>query len=174
MELKLTRLESDDFDGVFNIMKDSFPDDEIRDYDAQKALFADPVFSILAIKDKDEVKGFITVYMLETFVFAEHFAVASEYRNCGLGSKILELLRSEFDLRICLEVELPETEMAKRRISFYERNGFSFNDYEYLQPAYSNDKNPVPLRIMTTEGTISRAEFEILRKKLYKTVYKTT
>ncbi len=172
--MKLTKLFVEDFDLVFGIMRESFPADERREYNAQRALFENPDFSIFGVKDEGEIKAFITVYELGEFIFAEHFAVAPRYRNCGLGSETLRLLKEIVKSPICLEVELPEGEMAKRRIGFYERNGFFYNDYDYLQPAYSKDKNPVPLRIMTTNGPITEEEFQNLRCKLYNRVYNAT
>lgn len=174
MKNVLIKLSKNDFDSVYNIMKKSFPEDELRSYEAQRELFLNPDYRIYAIKEAEEVKAFITVYEFEAFTFAEHFAVSPEYRNCGLGSQVLRLLREEVKSPICLEVELPEGEMAKRRIEFYKRNGFYYNDYDYIQPAYSKEKNPVPLRIMTTDGLISEEEFRNIRRILYNKVYDVT
>ncbi len=173
MEFVLKRASVDDFEDIYKIMEESFPSDERRNYEEQKKLFSDPVYNIYVIK-KENVRAFISVFEFDQFTFAEHFAVALEYRNCGLGSKVLSLLKKEVKSPICLEVELPETEIAKRRIEFYKRNGFFYNDYEYIQPAYSDEKNPVPLRIMTTEGEISEEIFKNVEKELYKNVYKVT
>ena len=71
----------------------------------------------------------------------------------------------------CLEVELPETDMARRRIGFYMRNGFFLNEYDYIQPPISKGRLPVPLRIMTSGGRITQADFEKIRTVLYKEVY---
>ena len=44
----------------------------------------------------------------------------------------LQELMTQQSKRICLEVELPETELAIRRIRFYERNGLYLNSYDYI------------------------------------------
>ena len=75
--------------------------------------------------------------------------------------------------RFCLEVEPPETETAKRRIAFYERNGFTLNHFPYMQPPLGEDRDPLPLMIMTTGGAIEKDEFEHIRKTLYKKVYRS-
>ena len=72
---------------------------------------------------------------------------------------------------ICLEVELPEEEMSKRRIGFYERNGFYYNDYEYMQPAISKGRNEIPLRIMTTSGKVTEDRYNEMKDILYQYVY---
>ena len=73
--------------------------------------------------------------------------------------------------RICLEVEFPDNEISRRRIGFYERNGFVLNNYPYIQPPISEGRNPVPLKIMTTDKGITEEQFNKIRALLYKYVY---
>ena len=49
---------------------------------------------------------------------------------------------------IALEVEIPEEEMAKRRINFYQRQGFSLWEKPYQQPPYKTGDNYLPMLIM--------------------------
>ena len=102
----------------------------------------------------------------------EHFAVDPKLRNSGTGSGMLQELVKLSKKPVCLEVELPDAELARRRIGFYERNGFVFNDYSYMQPPISKGKSPVPLRIMTYGKAVSQEEFEQIQKSLYQRVYK--
>ena len=53
----LTRLYKDDFDAVYKIMKESFPADEIRPYEAQKALFDKNGFFVYGVKSDRRTKG---------------------------------------------------------------------------------------------------------------------
>ena len=71
-------------------------------------------------------------------------------RGLGLGSKMLKETAKLFEKPLCLEVEPPTTDIARRRIRFYERNGMCFNDYEYVQPPLSEGQNSLPLKIMTS------------------------
>ena len=70
------------------------------------------------------------------------------------------------------EVELPETEMARRRIGFYQRGGFVLNPYPYVQPPISAGRNPLPLAIMSAPRAIGPEEFEEFRRLVYTRVYK--
>ena len=124
----LTKLNGKDFDKVFTILEESFPKDEYRTYEKQKALLDDARYTIYIIPDRDEVKAFIAVWQFDDFAFVEHFAVNQAYRNQGLGSIILQEVMKKLPCMICLEVELPETDFAKRRIGFYERNGIHVNE----------------------------------------------
>ena len=73
---------------------------------------------------------------------------------------------------VCLEVELPESDITRRRIGFYRRNGFFLNDYPYIQPSLGVGRAPQPLRIMTRDGTITQTEFETMRDVIYREVYR--
>lgn len=169
----LEELQVKDFDKVYSMMEESFPVDERRTYEEQKALLDNEMYSIYILPDteNDNIKAFIAIWRFDDFAFVEHFAVSPLYRNGGLGALILQEVKKLLSSMICLEVELPEEEMAKRRIGFYERNGFYYNEYEYMQPAISKDRNEIPLRIMTTCGKVTEDRFNEMKDILYQYVY---
>lgn len=170
----IRKMNENEFDTIFYVMETSFPKDEYRPYDEQRELLNDERYSVYVLEDSESnsIKGFIALWELEGFVFIEHFAVNPNYRNGGIGSLILEAVKEMFSCPICLEVELPETDMAKRRIGFYERNGFFYNDYPYTQPPIAKGRNPIFLRIMTSGSGISQECFEHIRDVIYTEVYK--
>ena len=163
----LQRINETDFPEIYRIMQASFSDDEYRPYDEQLALFEEPEYRIYYMP-----AGFLAVWEFESFIYIEHFAVDPALRNSGTGSAMLQELVRKYQKQICLEVELPEDELTRRRIGFYERNGFVFNEYPYIQPPISKGKSPVPLRIMTYGEAITRETFEAMKNVLYRSVYK--
>ena len=163
----LQRINETDFPEIYRIMQASFSDDEYRPYDEQLALFEEPEYRIYYMP-----AGFLAVWEFESFIYIEHFAVDPALRNSGTGSAMLQELVKQYQKPICLEVELPEDELTRRRIGFYERNGFVFNEYSYIQPPISKGKSPVPLRIMTYGSAITREEFQKMKEILYRRVYK--
>lgn len=167
----LERLDISDFDEMFDIMEKSFPADERRPKEEQEKLFNISNYKVYCVKEKN-VKAFMAAWEFDTFVFLEHFAVSPEYRNEGLGGRMLTALAAMCDKKICLEAEPPETDVASGRIHFYERNGFYLNEYPYIQPPISKGKKPVPLMIMTSGEKVSVQEFEEIKSTLYKEVYK--
>ncbi len=160
-----------EFEDVFNIMEKSFPLDEYRPYEEQKALLENKYYNVYAVKE-EKIKGFIAVWDFPEFLYVEHFAVNPEYRNQGIGAEILKEIITLFDKPLCLEVEPPENEITRRRIGFYERNGFHLNEYPYIQPPISAGKNPVPLMIMSSRKELSENEFNIIKETLYREVYR--
>ena len=163
----LQRINETNFPEIYRIMQVSFSDDEYRPYDEQLALFEEPEYRIYYMP-----AGFLAVWEFESFIYIEHFAVDPALRNSGTGSAMLQELVKQYQKPICLEVELPEDELTRRRIGFYERNGFVFNEYPYIQPPISKGKSPVPLRIMTYKSEITREEFQKMKEILYRRVYK--
>lgn len=171
--LELRKIGVESFDAVFDIMEKSFPDDEYRDYEGQRALFSNPEYSIYVVDGEGgDIKAFISVWDFGGFAYVEHFAVNPGYRNGGIGAQVLESMHELMVKQICLEVELPENELARRRIGFYTRNGFNLNEYDYIQPPMAEGKNPVPLLIMTSKETIDEERFRLFRSVLYDKVYR--
>ena len=162
----LQRINETNFPEIYRIMQASFSDDEYRPYDEQLALFEEPEYRIYYMP-----AGFLAVWEFESFIYIEHFAVDPALRNSGTGSAMLQELVKQYQKPICLEVELPEDELTRRRIGFYERNGFVFNEYPYIQPPISKGKSPVPLRIMTYKSEITREEFQKMKEILYRRVF---
>lgn len=169
----LQQLTGENFDRIYEILEASFPLDEYRTYEAQKELFGQKEYRIYGLVDEigGELQAILSVWELDDLVFIEHFAVSPRYRNQGMGEKILQEILERFSGLICLEVELAENELAKRRIGFYQRNGFFFNDYPYMQPPICKGRKAIPLRIMSRGGTVSEKEFGRIRDQLYEKVY---
>lgn len=177
----LQSLDVNDFDKAYAIMELSFPSYEHRGYCEQKKLLEDSKYNIYAVYDQSphdsrnnrntDIKAIIAFFDFKEFIFIEHFAVNPAYRNSGLGSKVLNEFKSLSKRQICLEVELPETINAKRRIAFYERNDFYLNYYNHFQPPLSKGFDPVPLYIMTSDHALKENEFRYVQKILFNYVY---
>ena len=68
-----------------------------------------------------------------------------------------------WDFGRLLEVEPAETEMATRRIHYYERNGYRILDRNYLQPPYVKGGKDFPLWVM---GNGSGQSAEVLNRQI--------
>lgn len=168
----LQKVSLSEFDRIYELMEQSFPEDEYRTYEEQKALLQDPRYSVYGMYDeKEELKAFIAVWDLEEFAFVEHFAVNPAYRNSGLGAGVLQRLSGMVQKLICLEVEPPKTELARRRIGFYERNHFFLNLYPYMQPSISKGRKAIPLCIMTSGAEVPEEVFLRMKAVLYTEIY---
>lgn len=169
--MRISEMCKEEFLAVWEIMKESFPLDERRPFEEQKALLSKPCYRIFVLCEEDSVQGFIALWELCDLVFIEHFAVAKEHRCKGFGAKLLDFVTKRYSCDICLEVEVPDSEITKRRVEFYKRNGFHLNTYPYTQPPLSKGQNPVSLMVMTYGKAVTNPGFEAIKDKLYREVY---
>ncbi len=167
----LRDLQREEFDNFYKVLQDSFPIKEYRSYRQQKELLDHFLYDIEAYEDRGVIKGYITSWKFDTFNFVEHLVVLSEARGDGIGTKVLERARSKWEKPIYLEVELPEDPISRRRIAFYERNGFVLNEYPYVQPPLTPGNPEIPLLIMTSHGKISEKDFREFKRKMKGVVY---
>lgn len=163
-----------EFETIWDIYCKSFPIDEQRTLEQQMEIMKDNKYSVNPFYDDDDIVGFYTAWDLSEFIYIDHLAIDSSHRGMGYGSKLLQQIKDKYKYNnIVLEVEEPNTQQAIKRIEFYTRKGFNLNDYEYCQPAYDDNKQSVPLLIMSYPMSISEEEFSDVRDKLYCQVYGT-
>ena len=169
----IEKLNDINFDEVYELMEMSFPKDERRTYSEQKNLLNNPMYRIYVFRacETQQIQAFIAVWELGEIAFVEHVAVNPMCRNNGIGAKVLNELVNNVGKMVCLEVEPPNDEMSSRRIEFYKRNNFFFNEYFYIQPPMSEGRKSIQLYIMTSERKITESEFNNIKNMLYKEVY---
>ncbi|MGG4554799.1 GNAT family N-acetyltransferase [Paenibacillus humicus] len=163
------------FEHIFALMKASFPTSERRSYAGQKELLTDPHYRLITETNSDnQVIAFMAVWEFPSFRFIEHIAVDPNTRGSGIGGKIMASYMEESSKPILLEVEYPDTDMAQRRIGFYERLGFRLNPFDYVQPPLQEGEAYLPLKIMSYPQLLTEEEFTHRKEILYTNVYKVT
>ncbi|AIQ50724.1 GNAT family N-acetyltransferase [Paenibacillus sp. FSL R7-0331] len=161
------------FDEIFSIMEDSFPESEFRTYSGQKALLDNPHYRISTRQDDGgRIIAFLAAWEFPELRFVEHIAVSPDIRGGGTGKLLMNSYLARSDTPVLLEVEPPDGELERRRIGFYERLGFHLNPFDYVQPPLRPGQQDLPLRIMTYPHPLQAAEFQQYREILYSKVYK--
>ena len=177
MDINISKAKKEDYPFFFKLYTASFPEEERRDYslegDLQRFIESHQEFTLYIIKNKNERAGFITIWDLGEFLYGEHLATLPEIRGKGTGAAVLEEVKRIADERgkgFLLEVEMPENEMSRRRIGFYERNGFTLHpDYKYIQPPYRAGLPEVEMLLMTYGNLTPTPEYIAhLHHKVYK------
>lgn len=139
------------FDEVYEIMKESFPVDEFREYKEQKKLLSRPNYFLKTTLHHDEVTAFCAYYEFDDFIYIEHLACTEKVRGQGIGTQLIRDVMLEAKQRpIILEVEPPVDILTKRRVEFYKRLGFILNDIPHYQPPLNLTTGTVELRIMSS------------------------
>lgn len=167
----IRNMKKDEYSEVYQILEDSFPATERRTRQAQQSLLNEPAYQIVVCEHEGRVGAFLAYWQLEDFLFIEHFAANPKLRNHGLGGKILQDFLQNSQQRTVLEVEPPETELAKRRIGFYIRNGMTLNTYSYQQPSMAVGQPAIPLLVMSSGGELTLREFQCFRDEVFQKVY---
>lgn len=132
---------------------EAFPADERRPWDdmTDKIHNGHDMFSAYMIMDGDTSVGFITAWQFPEAAYIEHFAIDRAYRQHGFGALAIDRFLSLTSTPVVLEVELPDSgPMARRRIDFYRRHGFTAQPrFKYIQPPYTDELQEVPMMLMT-------------------------
>lgn len=169
----LERLTIHDFDDVFHLMQLSFPEDEFRTREGQRALFDDPAYRLYGMRtDAGNLAAIAAVWALDSVLFIEHLAVDPNLRSGGLGGRLLDEVLASTDKTVFLEVEPPSDMWSRRRIGFYERHGLCLNDYPYVQLPLREDQSPKPLLVMSSGAPLDSEAFERMRTEIYARVYR--
>ncbi len=161
---------SDDYraEEIFSSYCSAFPEDERRCERQFKCLFDNEKVRVISILDGLNNVGYMICWELSNCVFVEHFEIFSEFRSQKFGSESIKELFKNYS-KIVLEAE-PETldDVSRNRVEFYKKNGFGVIDENYMQPAYEDGKNPVPLWLM---ANFSPEKSDLLRDEIYDIVY---
>ena len=174
--LRLQRIHTADaelYAFMEQLLTASFPPEEYRALE-QLRLYTDTreAFHNNVILDGETPVGLFTYWDFGDFCYGEHFAINPERRNGGYGKRALEeLCRTAHPRPIVLEVEMPEEEMARRRIGFYQRQGFALWDKPYQQPPYKPGDGYLPMRLMAYGGMDPEQDFGKVRDCIYREVY---
>lgn len=167
----LTVLQDEQFEQLYQLFEESFPSDEYRPYETQRALLSHPQYQIYVYEKDHEVAAFFATWEGPHYIFLEHFAVKEKFRNGGLGSKLLQEFLTQQIKPIVIEIEPPEGEIEKRRASFYERNGFHLSQWGYIQPALANGQTPVPLVLMSYPKPLQEEDYHSFKNWVFTHVY---
>ena len=169
---RITTANADQYAYMEQLMQASFPPEEyrplaqLREYTDGKTNFYNNI-----IYDDGQTVGFITYWDFDTFYYAEHFAIDPAQRNGGYGRRTLELLCETLQRPIILEVEMPEEEMARRRIGFYMRQGFLLWEHPYVQPPYRQGDPFLPMMLMCYGRLQCDKNFDTVKSRIYREVY---
>lgn len=153
---------------------ESFPQSERRPVQIMMDFYENnDLFFIDVAVESGNLVGFLTYWDIDEFIFAEHFAIAPEFRNGGYGRKVMESFQ-KVTKPIILEVELPSTILSERRIGFYQRLGFKlWENVQYQQPAYFSGGLAIPMKLMTYGDLNVERDLIEIRSKIYSIVYNT-
>lgn len=186
--LKVAPANEEDSDELRQIYEEAFPPEERRpwsDFFHDEPLEDDPevehatprIMSIHVSYDHHSwaLAGLFTFWQFRSFLYVEHFAIASVFRGHGIGGAVFQALGvhmpAQKGVPTVLEVEpaSPEKPETMQRIDFYRGYGLEVVDTGYVQPPYTPEQPPVEMWLMSSSTELDPAE---ITRLLYKHVYK--
>ncbi len=171
MELRRVReAQGDAWESMYALYEAAFPYNERRTrQEFINVLPCDDFYCMFLYDGGDMPIGFFTYWETDAFIYGEHFATLPALRGRGFGMETLKLLQKQNKL-IALEAEMPEGELACRRVNFYRRAGFVENSHKHMQPPYHNDCALLEMRLMSYPRTFSLAEYQDFYAYVWKVV----
>ncbi|WP_417427636.1 GNAT family N-acetyltransferase [Halpernia sp.] len=147
----------------------TFPELERRSEKQFRQLFKNENVKVLSLLNELKFIGYLIIWELQGFVFLEHFEVFESYRNQKFGEEILKELERDY-FKIILETEKENfNENAKRRITFYLKNGFHQISDSYVQPSYGDGKTNLELLLFANWEV---ENLDLIIENIYDVVYR--
>ena len=112
-------------------LKEDFVSDEIKPIENILTLIKNGRYEVYGVFQDDEMIAYASFWKKENInlILLDYLGVSKKYRNQGIGSKILVLIKEMLgNIPYVVEAEIPtgssleEDKIRKRRIEFYERN----------------------------------------------------
>lgn len=136
------------FSAVWQLYLQSFPPCERRSETDHLRAMEDGDFYCCAAMEDGEPAALAFYWKTEDFLYLEHLAVRPELRGKQYGTRVMKLLMQEHP-RLILEIEFPTDEQTRRRKAFYERLGFTAEDFGHYQYPYQAGTEGVSLLIVS-------------------------
>ena len=159
----ITRIEKMDdphYQTVDRLYETAFPYHEKRDERAKQAALDNESYHLNAWHFNDIFVGFIGCWQFDDYAYIEHLAIDPSLRSQGFGKKVLERFMVQHPLTI-LEIDPLTTEIANRRLRFYQGLGFVENSYPHAHPSYHSEISDHELVVLSSKKIISNEQYVI-------------
>lgn len=171
--LKLIRIQAPNhpsLPALLRLYTNTFPLEERRETGDLLDRLKDSSMYLMQIFEGNQLSGFVIYRIFDQFIFVEHFALFPQYQGQNIGSRVLQKLK-ERSLPLLLEAEPPEDGISRRRIAFYQRNGFQALDLPYFQPPYHAGHSPLPMLLLSDKPVLVEEELQLKVSSIHRTVY---
>jgi len=156
---KLTSLQSALFSRVDALYEQAFPWHEQRDPAAKQQALNDPRYSLEAWFDGEQFVGMSGSWRLGDMLYIEHLAVDSTLRSKGYGKVLLGEILTRAPITV-LEIDPLTTEIAQRRLRFYQSMGFYANPWTHTHPTYHAGITDHELVVLSYPQGIEDVEYQ--------------
>lgn len=131
--MDLKQLSDEDIKEIYiNHMIVDFPAEELKPLDVIQKLIKRKNYICYGFYDNEELFSYTFLATSKSYLLIDYYSVCAKYRNKGIGSKFLNVLKNTCKNYKGIIVEVESIESApnqtekiirKRRIDFYKKNG---------------------------------------------------
>ncbi len=166
MKLLLANRNDGYFDDIWKLYTMSFPQNERRNLVTHlKAMKDKRFYPAIYLSEQSELLALCFYWKFPDFIYLEHLAVNPNYRNKGVGSKILRVLTS-YNQPVVLEIDPPFDAISKQRLHFYQKNKFILTDYTFRQLKYQKRSDELFLNLLCSVKMDNRL-FQDFKNTIY-------
>ena len=129
-DLVIREASSDDVNGIIEVLKTSYLQDEAWARKALEKLLATENYVILVAELDGKIVGFIDYYILPSVwekwneATINYLFIDKEYQGRGIGSKLLKEVIKQTDKMGIMELHVGTEKENKRAIRLYKKHGF--------------------------------------------------
>lgn len=143
---------------IDNLYASAFPYHEKREERAKHAALANPAYHLEAWQFDNTFVGFIGYWMFKHYAYIEHLAIEPSVRSRGFGKQILERFLATHPQTV-LEIDPLTTDIAHRRLRFYQSLGFIQNDFAHHHPSYHAEMSDHKLIVLSSKQALSDEQY---------------
>ncbi|WP_435951933.1 GNAT family N-acetyltransferase [Dryocola sp. BD626] len=166
---RITGTDAEWFAEVDALYESAFPFHEKREPEAKASALKNDRYALQAWFDGEQFIGMIGAWRFDGFTYIEHLAVNGTLRAQGYGKRMLSQFLQMHPLTI-LEIDPLTTEIAHKRLRFYQSLGFCENDYAHYHPSYHVGTPDHDLIVLSYPQKISEAQYERFNEALRRVV----
>lgn len=159
------------FDDLLKLYAASFPIEERRNPCDLAGFLGEKEMHFSAVCISAGLAGLVIWWDFSSFIYVEHLAVVEDLRGQGVGGAVLNLLSGK-GIPVLAEVEIPFDEASFRRISFYNRAGFTALPVDYFQPPYRIGEEVLPMQLFSNQADwqpgLLRQSIRLFHTRVYK------
>ena len=155
---KITSTDSVLYPPLDALYTHAFPWHEQRELPAKQRALNSPHYALEAWFNGEQFIGMSGCWAFDGYVYIEHLAVDSSLRSQGYGKRLLGQILERAPKTI-LEIDPLTTEIAHKRLRFYEGMGFVANPWPHTHPTYHVGIADHELIVLSYPQSIDNAQY---------------
>ena len=137
----------------------AFPWHEQRESEAKRQALSHPRYALEAWFDEGVFVGLSGCWQFAGYGYIEHLAIDDTLRSRGYGKQLLAQILTRVPLTI-LEIDPLTSEVAHKRLRFYETMGFCANPWAHRHPTYHQGIADHELIVLSYPQPINEAQYQ--------------